>query len=155
MRSLINKINASAELFARGMDWLAPGFLLGLRLYVAMVFFKSGLTKIMDFSSTIALFENEYKVPVLSPVLAAYSGTAAELALPALFAAGFFSRPVAVAFFIFNTVAVVSYPDISDAGVKDHMLWGTMMLVVLFFGAGRFSVDNWFKLATGGNAMAR
>ena len=155
MRSLINKINTSAELFARGMDWLAPGFLLGLRLYVALVFFKSGLTKIMDFSSTIALFENEYKVPVLSPVLAAYSGTAAELALPALFAAGFFSRPVALAFFIFNAVAVVSYPDISDAGVKDHMLWGTMMLVVMFFGPGRFSVDNWFKLATGGNALAR
>jgi putative oxidoreductase len=145
MNAVINKVNVWAELFARGMDWLAPGFLLGLRLYVAMVFFKSGLTKIMDFSSTVALFENEYKVPVLSPVLAAYAGTAAEFALPALFVLGLLSRPAALAFFVFNLVAVVSYPEISDAGVKDHMLWGTMMLVVLFFGPGRFALDHYFK----------
>ena len=50
---MIQKIYDLADTFARGMDWLAPGFLLALRGYVAMVFFKSGLTKIMDFSSTV------------------------------------------------------------------------------------------------------
>ena len=142
---MIRKIYELADAFARGMDWLAPGFLLALRLYVAMVFFKSGLTKIMDFSSTVALFENEYKVPVISPMLAAASGTAAELVLPALFVLGLLSRPTALAFFVFNAVAVISYPDISDAGVKDHQLWGLMMLVVLFFGPGRFSLDRMFR----------
>ncbi len=142
MTDLLRKLFSLSELFARPFDWLAPGFLLALRFYVATVFFKSGLTKLADFSSTIALFENEYKVPVISPAFAAYSGTAAELVLPVLFALGFFSRPTALAFFVFNAVAVVSYPDISDAGVKDHLLWGTMMLVVLFFGAGRLSVDQ-------------
>ncbi|MEO8103103.1 MAG: DoxX family protein [Betaproteobacteria bacterium] len=131
--------------FGRGLDGLAPGFLLALRLYVAMVFFKSGLTKIADFSSTVALFENEYRVPVISPTLAAYSGTAAELVLPALFALGIASRPAALALFIFNIIAVVSYPDISEAGVKDHMLWGLMMLAVLFCGAGRLSADHFLK----------
>jgi putative oxidoreductase len=128
--------------FNDGLDWLSPLFLLALRVYVAHVFIKSGLTKIEDFSSTIALFESEYRVPVLSPVLAAYMGTAAEFVLPVLFAVGLAARPTAVAFFIFNAVAVFSYPDISPAGVKDHMVWGTMMLVVLFFGAGRFSLDQ-------------
>ena len=142
---MIKKIYDLADTFARGMDWLAPGFLLALRLYVAMVFFKSGLTKIMDFSSTVALFENEYRVPVISPMLAALAGTAAELALPAFFVLGLLSRPTALAFFVFNIVAAVSYPDISDAGVKDHMIWGLMMLVVLFFGPGRFSLDRVFK----------
>lgn len=140
--NLLHKLSALSDLFSRPFDWLAPGFLVVLRFYVATVFFKSGLTKVADFSSTIALFENEYKVPVIPPTLAAYSGTAAELVLPVLFALGLFSRPVALAFFIFNAVAVVSYPDISDAGIKDHLLWGTMMLVVLFFGAGRLSVDR-------------
>ena len=127
----------------RVMDWLSPLFLLGLRVYVANAFFKSGLTKIADFSSTVALFENEYKVPFISPTLAAVSGTAAELILPALLVIGLASRPVAVALFVFNFVAVISYPDISEAGVKDHMLWGTMILVVAFFGAGRLSIDQW------------
>ena len=125
------------------MDWLSPLFLLGLRVYVANAFFKSGLTKIADFSSTVALFENEYKVPLISPTLAAVSGTAAELILPALLVIGLASRPVAVALFVFNFVAVISYPEVSEAGVKDHMLWGTMILVVAFFGAGRLSIDQW------------
>ncbi len=142
MRRLIARLAHWNELFSRGLDWLAPGFLLGLRLYVATVFFRSGLTKVQDFSSTIALFENEYRVPVLSPQLAAVSGTGTELLLPLLFALGIASRPVALVFFVFNAVAVVSYPDISEAGVKDHLLWGTMMLVVLFHGAGSLSVDH-------------
>jgi uncharacterized membrane protein YphA (DoxX/SURF4 family) len=100
----------------------------------------------------IALFENEYRVPLLSPLLAACSGTAAELALPVLFAFGLASRPVAVAFFVFNAIAVVSYPDISDAGTKDHVLWGTMMLVILFFGAGRLSIDHWLRSRIAGAA---
>ncbi len=124
---------------------LATAFLLGLRLYVAKVFLVSGLTKIADFESTVALFENEYRVPLLSPVLAAYSGTTAELVLPALLALGLLSRSTAFAFFIFNAVAVVSYPDISEAGIKDHILWGTMIATVFFFGAGKWSVDHWWK----------
>ncbi|MBL8522529.1 MAG: DoxX family protein [Betaproteobacteria bacterium] len=151
---MLRKLSALSDLFARPFEWMAPGFLLALRFYVATVFFRSGLTKITDFSSTIALFESEYKVPVISPTFAAYSGTAAELVLPVLFALGLFSRPVALAFFVFNAVAVVSYPDISDAGIKDHMLWGTMMLVVLFHGAGRLSVDQVLQSAWGRKVQA-
>ncbi len=73
MQQLIGLIAAGERGFSRFMDWLAPVFLLGLRLYVAQVFFKSGLTKVQDFSSTVALFENEYRVPLLSPQLAAIS----------------------------------------------------------------------------------
>ncbi|MEO8384167.1 MAG: DoxX family protein [Betaproteobacteria bacterium] len=129
----------------QAMRWFSPLFLLGLRVYVANVFFKSGLTKVQDFSSTVALFENEYKVPVVSPVLAAFSGTAAELILPALLVLGLASRPTALALFVFNIVAVVAYPDISESGVKDHMLWGTMILVIAFFGSGKLSIDQWIK----------
>ena len=141
--NIIKKLYAPIVSMDRVMDWLSPLFLLGLRVYVANAFFKSGLTKIADFSSTVALFENEYKVPLISPTLAAVSGTAAELILPALLVIGLASRPVAVALFVFNFAAVISYPDISEAGVKDHMLWGTMILVVAFFGAGRLSIDQW------------
>ena len=147
--NLIAKLFAPISALDRGLEWISPLFLLGLRVYVANVFFKSGLTKIQDFSSTVALFENEYKVPIISPTLAALSGTAAELILPALLVAGLASRPTALALFVFNIVAVVSYPDISESGIKDHVLWGTMILVVVFFGAGRLSIDHWLKSRIG------
>ena len=67
--NFINKLYAPIVSMDRVMDWLSPLFLLGLRVYVANAFFKSGLTKIADFSSTVALFENEYKVPLISPTL--------------------------------------------------------------------------------------
>ena len=147
--NLIAKLYAPIGALDRCLEWVSPLFLLGLRVYVANVFFKSGLTKIQDFSSTVALFENEYKVPIISPTLAALSGTAAELILPALLVAGLASRPTALALFVFNIVAVVSYPDISESGIKDHVLWGTMILVVVFFGAGRLSIDQWLKSRLG------
>ncbi len=130
---------------ARALDLLSSVFQLGLRLYVANVFFNSGLTKIRDFSSTVALFENEYMVPFLSPTVAAAMGTAAELGLPVLLVLGFASRPAALALFVFNIVAVVSYPDISASGVKDHVLWGMMLLVTVFYGPGRASIDHLLK----------
>ena len=60
-----------------------------------------------------------------------------------LLALGLGSRLAAVALFVFNIVAVISYPDLSDAGLVDHMLWGALMLVTLFYGPGKISVDYW------------
>ena len=42
----------------------------------------------------------------------------------------------------YNIVAVVSYPDLSDAGLKDHVLWGTLMLVLAVYGPGKLAVDR-------------
>src|SRR5262249_13276682 len=116
---------------------------LAVRLYVARVFFLSGLTKLHDWSITVALFTNEYHVPVLMPEVAATLGTTAEIGLPVLLALGLGSRLAAAALFVFNIVAVVSYPDLSDAGLVDHMLWGALMLVTLFYGPGKISADYW------------
>ena len=128
--------------FGELVDRLQPIFALAVRLYVARVFFASGLIKIMSWDSTLALFANEYHVPVLSPTLAAYLGTAAELGLPVLLALGIGTRFAALALFVFNIVAVISYPDLSDAGVKDHMLWGALILVTFFYGPGKIAIDT-------------
>jgi putative oxidoreductase len=93
----------------------------------------------------VALFENEYHVPFLSPAWAATLGTTAELALPVLLVFGLGTRAVAAALFVFNIVAVISYPDLSDAGLKDHMLWGALLLVTVVYGAGKFSLDHWIE----------
>jgi len=128
---------------AEGMiDKLQSLFALAIRLYLARVFLASALTKIQDWNITVALFENEYHVPVLSPSAAAFLGTSAELGLPLLLLAGFGTRFAALALFVFNLVAVISYPDLSDAGLKDHILWGTLMLVLAVYGPGRLSADR-------------
>ncbi len=127
----------------RLIDKLQPLLLLGFRLYVARVFFLSGLTKIRDWSITVALFTDEYHVPVLSPAVAAALGTATELSMPVLLALGLGSRFAAGVLLVFNIVAVVSYQALPDTAVKDHILWGTMLLVLTICGPGKIAVDTW------------
>ena len=130
--------------FVNVLDKLQPIFALAMRLYIARVFVVSGWLKFSRWDSTLALFENEYHVPVLSPHTAAILGTAAELGLPLFIVFGLGTRAAALALFVFNIVAVVSYPDLSDAGLKDHYLWGALMLVIAFYGPGKLSLDHWF-----------
>jgi hypothetical protein len=70
------------------LNALQPVAALAARLYVAQVFFLSGLTKLRDWGTTVALFTDEYKVPLLSPLVAALMGTAGELVLPHAAGAG-------------------------------------------------------------------
>ncbi|TMH25916.1 MAG: DoxX family protein [Betaproteobacteria bacterium] len=123
------------------LDKLQPLLLLGFRLYVANVFWMSGLTKTRDWSITVALFTNEYHVPLLPPALAAAMGTTTELSMPLLLALGLATRFGAFVLFFFNIIAVISYAALPDIAVKDHILWGTMILVILLFGPGKISVD--------------
>jgi putative oxidoreductase len=131
----------AARLSRRALDYLTPVLDLGIRLFVASVFFQSGLTKIASWDSTLLLFENEYAVPIVSPAVAAYLGTAAELGLPVLLAFGLWTRLAALAMFIFNIIAVISYPDLSPVGLKDHQYWGLLLLVTLLHGPGKLSLD--------------
>lgn len=121
---------------------IVPLLLLFCRLWVAWAFFNSGLVKIASWDSTLYLFELEYQVPILPWELAAYLATAAELTLPIFVALGLLSRPMALALFIFNIVAVISYPVLWQQGFYDHQLWGVMLLLVVVWGAGPISLDR-------------
>ena len=132
-------INAGQRLF----DGWAPSLVsLALRLGIAMIFFQSGLTKISSWETTLALFDGEYQVPLLSPVLAAWLATGAELIFPVLLVAGLLTRFSALALFVLNAVAVLSYPDISEAGVKEHQYWGILLAVLIAYGGGRLALDR-------------
>jgi len=80
-------------------------------------------------------------VPLLSPTLAAYLGTAAELILPVMLALGLGGRLAAAALFVFNIVAVISYPDLNEVGVMQHQYWGVLLLMLLLYGPGKLSID--------------
>lgn len=138
---LVNKLTAWVMPVYEKLDWLSPLSILMIRLWVGWVFFRSGLTKISSWDSTMYLFENEYAVPLLPPEMAAYLGTAAELFLPVLLVFGLAGRFGAIALFVFNIIAVLSYPDLNAAGIRDHQVWGIMLLVPLLQGPGKLSLD--------------
>ncbi len=138
MQALISQLNRLRPLEMP----LQELFSLALRIWLFRVFFFSGLTKIKSWSTTLTLFEYEYSVPVIPPELAAVMATAGELALPLLLLLGLLGRFSAAGLFILNLVAVLSYPDISHAGIQQHMMWGVMLAYFVCFGPGRLSVDN-------------
>ena len=144
--NLIGTGIALARTAITGMEtYLAPMLDLAIRIWVGMVFFQSGLTKIQSWDTTLSLFENEYAVPLLPPQLAAYMGTAAELALPIFLVLGLGGRLSAAALFVFNIVAVLSYPDLGEVGIKDHQYWGLLLLIALLHGPGRISIDHFVR----------
>jgi putative oxidoreductase len=127
------------------LKWLAPLVLLLVRVIPAIAFFKAGQTKIKNWDSTLYLFEEEYQVPFIPFEMAAYLGTAAELLLPPLLLLGVLTRGTSFALFMFNIIAVVSYPLLWDKGFYDHQLWGMMLLVSVIWGPGRLSVDHYLR----------
>jgi len=134
-----------ARAWLRAIGWLEalqPLALLAARLYVARVFFLSGLTKIQDWEITLALFADEYHVPLVPPELAAYAGTAGELVLPVLLALGLAGRFGAMGLFVLNIVAVLSLQEIADAALQQHVFWGSLLAGLVLWGPGKWSLDR-------------
>jgi len=130
----------------RAIGWLEalqPLALLAARLYVAQAFFLAGLTKLRDWDITLMLFENEYRVPLLSPELAAVLGTGGELLLPVLLALGLGGRFAAAGLSVVNVVAVLSLAEIAPAALQQHQFWGSLLIGLLLWGPGRWSLDAW------------
>jgi putative oxidoreductase len=145
MRAILGIHQQLSRYDAALTEWGGSLISLALRCYVGWQFIKAGMVKVGDWSATLALFHDEYKVPLLPPDLAAYLGAGGELVLPLLLFVGLFSRPAALALFFVNAMAVISYPQLFSfecpAAINDHFYWGAMLLVVTVFGPGRFSLD--------------
>ena len=143
---LFDKISAPDAMAARLLDPLQSLFALGARLYVSWQFLKSGYLKVTSWDSTLYLFENEYHTPVLSPHVAAVAGSFGELFFPTLLVLGFVGRLSAIGLFAVNAMAVISYSQVllaegSEAALGQHILWGTLLVFLIIYGPGKFSLD--------------
>ena len=125
------------------LDALQPLAAFLARLYLAQVFFLSGLTKLRDWGTTVALFTDEYHVPLLSPPVAAALGTAGELVLPVLLVLGLGGRLSALGLLVVNFVAVISLSEIAPAAFQQHVFWGSLLAALAIFGLGPWSFDRW------------
>jgi putative oxidoreductase len=113
---------------------------LPLRLAVATVFWMSGMTKLANWDTAVALFTDEYRVPLLPPELAAYLAAGIELSMPVLLVLGLLTRPAAVV--LLGMTAVIEifvYPQ----AWPTHIQWAAMLLVLLCRGPGALSIDHW------------
>ncbi len=140
---------AIAKPFKVALDFLAPLADLILRIFVAEIFFMSGLVKLQSWETTVMLFEHEYHVPFLAADMAAYAGTAVEIVMPILLVLGLFGRLPAFILFIFNAVAVIAYPFLHTpegaVGLYNHLTWGMLLLALTFHGPGKLALDNWIR----------
>ena len=135
------RLHRSVQPLIRLLEALRPAALRGARVSVGWAFFAAGLTKLRDWDTTRALFADEYRVPLLSSELAAVAGTAGELVLPVLLVAGLAGRFAAAGLSVVNIVAVISLAEIAPAALQQHQFWGSLLIAVLLWGPGRWSLD--------------
>ncbi|MDP2817480.1 MAG: DoxX family protein [Polaromonas sp.] len=141
--SPLQKVLGRWRRFSEALDLLQPAAALAARIHVGQVFFLSGLTKLRDWDITVALFTEEYRVPLLSPALAAFMGTAGELVLPVLLVLGLAGRFSALGLFVVNAVAVISLSEIAPAALQQHIFWGALLAGLAIYGPGAWSLDRW------------
>lgn len=134
-------IAAYARFEARlsNLAWLKGLSLLAIRLWLAQFFFFSGLTKLRSWPATVALFTNEYHVPVLPPEIAAVLSATAELSLPVLLVVGLFSRLAAAGLFaMVLVIELFVYP-----GTTENYYIMLLTGAIVANGSGMFGVDDW------------
>ncbi len=120
-------------------DWLKGLSLLAIRIWLAQFFFFSGLTKLRSWPTTIALFTDEYHVPVLPPEIAALLSATAELSLPVLLVLGLFSRFAAAGLFCMTLVIeLFVYP-----GTTENYYIMLLTGALIANGSGMFGADHW------------
>jgi putative oxidoreductase len=111
---------------------------LAARVAIANVFWNSAQSKLASWPVTIQLFAFEYRVPVLSADVAAGLATAAELGGAVLILSGLFTRLGALA--LLAVVAVIQL-FVFPGHWGEHLLWASLLLLLLARGAGVLSLD--------------
>jgi putative oxidoreductase len=135
------RLGAALIRFAEG--WLAPIVFLAIRLWMADIFFRSGLLKIQNLSGAIFLFTDVHPVPFLAPWLAAYLVTTIELVCPTLLALGLAARLAALPMLAMALVIQFVVGSADPAfHMTEHYYWMFLLAVIITKGPGHLSLDH-------------
>ena len=133
------KTRAMFEAVRRRLEGVQISFiLLAMRIGVGSVFFKAGLLKFQSFEFAVKLFEDEYRVPLLSPIVAARMTMFNELTWPIFLFLGLATRFATLP--ILGSIAIIQifvYPS----AWTENLVWASILLLLLTRGAGALSVD--------------
>jgi putative oxidoreductase len=125
--------------------------LLAGRIGVGAVFFKAGLLKYNSFEFAVLLFRDEYQVPLLDPAVAARIAMVQELTIPIFLFLGLATRLATLP--LLGMIAVIQtfvYPN----AYNDHLVWGSILVLVLTRGPGVFSLDYLIERVIAGRRRA-
>jgi putative oxidoreductase len=115
---------------------------LAARVFPAAVFWQAGETKIAGWHlkpSAVALFQNEYQLPLLDPTVAACMSAVAEHVFPLLLIIGLATRFAALALlFMTAVIEIFVYPD----AWPTHGAWAACFLLIIARGPGVCSLDH-------------
>lgn len=138
-----------SHLFSTSLNFCIPFGHFAVRLWLAKIFLAAGLLKISSWVTTVYLFSFEYHVPLLPPEIAAGLSTFIELVWPVLLVFGFGGRFMYVVFFVYNLVAMLSYPVLLTpdgyVGLQQHINWGLLIMMLMFYGSGKISIDYYIQ----------
>src|SRR5437868_427073 len=124
---------------------------LGMRIGVGMVFFNAGLLKYRSFEFAVKLFEDEYKVPVLAPAVAARIAMINELTTSTLLFLGLATRLATLPLLgMMSVIQIFVYPS----AWPDHVLWGSVLIFILTRAPGPFSIDYLIERGVGRGGTA-
>jgi putative oxidoreductase len=132
MSETLARVRQSLERFPLSIIQLA------MRIGVGAVFFNAGLLKYNSWEFTVKLFEDEYKVPLLDPAVAARLAMVQELTLPLLLFLGLATRLATLP--LLGMIAVIQtfvYPN----AWTEHLVWSSILLFLLTRGPGALSID--------------
>ncbi len=118
----------------------SSAMILIVRLWIAHVFWASGIVKIQDFSTTVLLFTNEHPVPYMPPMVAAIFSTAFELSCPALLTLGLAARIATLPLLVMTAIINFTYDNATE-----HYYWAMLLGMILCYGPGKISLDYWIS----------
>lgn len=139
-------MNGAARPFAAGVTArlavvpMSP-ILLGLRLGIGAIFFNSAMLRLRSWEFGIRLFRDEFRLPLIDPETAAVAATTVELSMALLLFAGLFTRLATLP--LLGMTAVIQFLVFPDAWTT-HLLWASILTLLLTRGPGVFSLDYAF-----------
>src|SRR3990167_5939128 len=116
--------------------FIGPFLFLTVRIWMARIYWDSGLTKIQSWPTTIMLFKQVYKVPDISPTLAAFLTTLVELSCPVLLVMGLATRIASIPMLV--VVLVIEFTFLAR---PEHLYWMMLLTLLICYGPGTISVD--------------
>jgi putative oxidoreductase len=139
--SLIGRLYIIATEFSG--KYLFSLLILFIRIWMARIFWYSGLTKIGSWQTTLYLFKYEYKVPIIPAEIAALLATTTELTMPFFLVLGFMTRLAAIPMLCMTGVIQFTYLN-----SPEHLYWAVMLATIIFYGSGKYSIDYWISCKT-------
>ncbi len=124
----------AAAVLSRGAGPLLD---LAIRLWLAQIFFVSGVLKTANWDVTVFLYTHEHPVPGLDPATAAVLGTGIELVCPVLLVVGLATRLAAIPLLLTTLFLQLAYKELAD-----HLYWMMLLGLLLVRGAGPLSLDH-------------